>query len=172
MSGKDDRPLAARLEAYLHEHIPISSAMGVTVESAALEEVRLAAPLEPNINHRSTIFGGSAAAIAILAGWSLLHVRLGHGGRGSRIVIQRSTIEYTHPIDGDFVAVAIEPEEDAWDRFSRTLDRRGRGRIDLVVEMRRNGEKLGECVGTYVILPVDSAIEGATELELSGQHLR
>lgn len=172
MSGNGDRALPGKLEAYLHEHIPISAAMGVTVDSAAFDEVRLAAPLQANINHRSTVFGGSAAAIAILAGWSLLHVRLGQGGRGSRIVIQRSTIDYTHPIDGDFLAVAVEPDEEVWEKFSRTLDRRGRGRIDLLVEMRREGRKLGECVGTYVVLPIESAIKDVSELELSGNHLR
>ena len=145
-----------KLQQYLHDHIPISAAMGVRVAEASDEGVRLTAPLDLNINHRSTVFGGSAAAIGILAGWTLLHVRLGHAGRGSRIVIQRSTIEYSDPIDGDFEAVAIAPELDEWERFSRLLDRRGRSRIDIRTEMRRNGAVLGECVGTYVVLPPDA----------------
>jgi thioesterase domain-containing protein len=165
----------AELESYLHEHIPISAAMGVRVEAVAPDEVRLRAPLEPNINHRSTVFGGSAAAVAILAGWSLLHVRLGHGGRGSRIVIQRSTIEYTHPIDGEFEAVAALPGADAWERFTRILERRGMGRIELRIEVIQAGEKMGHCSGTYVLLPVDDVSEGseyacddATEGNISG----
>ena len=55
------------LENYLHEHIPLSKAMGVTVRSVSGEAVTLAAPLAPNINHRETVFGGSASALAILA---------------------------------------------------------------------------------------------------------
>jgi len=141
------------LERYLHEHIPISAAMGVRVDTAMPDEVRLYAPLEPNINHRSTVFGGSAAAVAILAGWTLLHVRLGHGPRGSRIVIQRSSIEYTRPIDGDFVAAAAAPAADRWDRFIRTLRRRGRARIELRVGLLLAGEEAGRCSGTYVVLP-------------------
>ena len=38
--------------------------MGVRVVSAAFDRVELSAPLAPNINHRDTLFGGSAAAIA------------------------------------------------------------------------------------------------------------
>jgi thioesterase domain-containing protein len=145
-----------KLQQYLHDHIPISAAMGVKVVQASDDGVRISAPLDLNINHRSTVFGGSAAAVGILAGWTLLHVRLAHGGRGTRIVIQRSTIEYHDPIDGDFEAVAVPPESNEWERFSRLLDRRGRSRIDIRTEMRRNGLVLGECFGTYVVLPPDT----------------
>jgi len=58
------------LQDYLHEHIPISSAMGVRVVACDESGVRLTAPLYPNINHRATVFGGSASAVAILAAWT------------------------------------------------------------------------------------------------------
>ena len=155
-------PLGA-LEAYIHKHIPISAAMGVTVESASFEEVRLRAPLDLNINHRSTAFGGSVAAVAILAGWTLLHVRIGHGGRGDRIVIQRNAIEYTHAIDEDFEAVAIGPAPADWHRFQTTLQRRGRARIDITTQLICRGEVAGECVGAYVILPTGADGQPACE---------
>ena len=145
-----------RLQQYLHDHIPISASMGVQVAEASDDVVRLLAPLDLNINHRSTVFGGSTAAIGILAGWTLLHVRLAHGGRGTRIVIQRSIIDFHRPIDGDFEAVAIPPGRGEWERFSHLLDRRGRGRIDIRTEMKRSGAVLGQCLGTYVVLPPDS----------------
>lgn len=66
----------ADLEHYLHDHIPLSKAMAVSVASVAPHEVVLRAPLAPNINHRDTVFGGSASAVAILAAWSLLNTRL------------------------------------------------------------------------------------------------
>jgi thioesterase domain-containing protein len=57
------------LERYLHEHIPLSHAMRVGVVTVDAGTVVLRAPLEPNINHRETVFGGSASALAILAAW-------------------------------------------------------------------------------------------------------
>lgn len=144
---------ALDLERYLHDHIPISAAMGVQVAAAGPNGVRLHAPLDLNINHRSTVFGGSAAAIAILAGWSLLHVRLGRAGEASRIVIQRSSIDYQEPMDGDFDALALPPEAGQWERFLRLLDRRGRGRVDIQIELRLRGARVGLCTGTYVVLP-------------------
>lgn len=59
------------LEQYLHEHIPLSRAMGVEVQEADWNGVTLRAPLAPNNNHRETVFGGSASAVAILAAWAL-----------------------------------------------------------------------------------------------------
>ena len=71
---------AIDLERYLHEHIPLSKAMQVSVVSVDTDGVTLRAPLAPNINHQDTVFGGSASAVAILAGWSLLHTRLAAAG--------------------------------------------------------------------------------------------
>ena len=98
------------LDNSLHEHIPLSKAMGVSVRSAFREAVTLAAPLAPNINHRETVFGGSASALAILAAWSLLYVRLQAEGMGRKIVIHSNTMEYTKPILGDFLAIALPPD--------------------------------------------------------------
>jgi thioesterase domain-containing protein len=64
------------LQAYLHERIPLSRAMEVAVREAGSDGVVLYAPLAPNINHRDTVFGGSASAVAILAAWSALYVRM------------------------------------------------------------------------------------------------
>jgi thioesterase domain-containing protein len=94
----------AELEAYLHQHIPISRAMQVAVVELAPGSVTLRAPLAPNINHRETVFGGSASAVAILAAWSLLHVRLASAGITSRLVIQHNTMSYDLPIAGAFTA--------------------------------------------------------------------
>jgi thioesterase domain-containing protein len=55
------------LAHYLHEHIPLSHAMGVEVVEADWHSVTLRAPLAPNINHRETVFGGSASAVGIVA---------------------------------------------------------------------------------------------------------
>ena len=142
----------AELERYLHEQIPISAAMGVTVREASGERVRLHAPIGPNINHRKTVFGGSASAVGILAGWSLLHVVMQHGGPGDRIVIQRSSIDYLLPIESDFDAVAALPEPSEWQRFQRMMSRKGLGRVDLRVELLCGEGLVAECFGTYVIL--------------------
>lgn len=145
-------PTRAEVEAYLHAQIPISAAMGVRVVEASESGVRLRAPLEPNINHQSTVFGGSAAAIAILAGWTLLHVRLNRTGPESRIVIQNTYVHYDAPIDGAIEVVTRPPDPAAWDRFTRTLERRGKARIEIRVDLEQDGARAGGLSGAYVVM--------------------
>lgn len=140
------------LERYLHEHIPLSRAMAVTVVTATPQEVCLAAPLAPNINHRDTVFGGSAAALAMLAAWSLLHVRLEAEGRAARLVIQRNTMEYERPIPGDFIARARLAEPQSWAQFSRLLARRGKARIGVAAALEYAGQVAGRLHGEFVAL--------------------
>lgn len=126
--------------------------MGILVTSASPERVELRASLGPNLNHRSTAFGGSVASIAVLAGWSVLRVGVDAMVPTPQIVIQRSTMEYTAPIRGDFDAVCRRPSDEMWQRFMHALTRRGRGRLRLVSEVRCDGEPAGHMTGEFVAL--------------------
>lgn len=142
----------SKLEQYLHDHIPLSKAMHVSVVSAGEEEIILRAPLAPNINHRDTVFGGSASAIAILAAWSLLHTRLQSAGISSRLVIQRNTMDYHLPILGEFTARAFIEQPDAWQRFIGMLKRKGKARICVSSMLEHNGQVVGSLTGEFVAL--------------------
>lgn len=146
-----------KLEQYLHDHIPLSKAMQVSVVSAGEESVVLCAPLAPNINHRATVFGGSASAVAILAAWSLLHVRLQAAGIGSRLVIQSNTMDYHLPILGEFTARAIIEQPAAWQRFVGMLRRRGKARISVMSVLEQGGKIAGTLTGEFVALGAQSA---------------
>jgi len=140
---------AADVEAYLHEHIPQSISMGVRVASLDERGVRLTAPLSPNINHRGTVFGGSAAAVAMLAGWALVHAHLA-GRPGVRLVIRRQQMEFDAPIDGDFDAVCEDPGDVGWAQFERGLEHMGKGRVQLRVRLNRGAADLATFDGVYV----------------------
>jgi thioesterase domain-containing protein len=141
----------AQLERYLHEHIPLSREMQVSVIEVGAEEVVLGAPLAPNINHRETVFGGSACAIAILAAWALLHARLGDAGIGGRLVIQRNSMNYRLPIQGDFT-VRSSVSADAWQKFLRMLSRKGIARITVSATLEYMGQAVGDFEGEFVAL--------------------
>jgi thioesterase domain-containing protein len=144
------------LEYYLHAHIPLSKAMQVSVVQASPEEVVLSAPLAPNINHRETVFGGSASALAILAAWSLLHTRLSTAGLTSRLVIQRNTMSYEQPIVGTFTATAAAPDDHAWKQFLRVFKRMGKARITVVSVLHFESAVAGRLEGEFVALGVPS----------------
>lgn len=141
----------AGVEAYLHEHIPLSRAMGLKVTGYDGKEVRLWAPLAPNLNHRLTAFGGSVSALGILAGWTLLHIKLGESGDAAQLVIQHSETDYTEPVDRDFTAVCGMPEGRAWERFERAFRRYGKARIHLECRIEvAGGRTLARHIGSYV----------------------
>lgn len=140
------------LEAYLHEHIPLSKAMQVSVIEADSSRVKLAAPLAPNINHRETVFGGSAFAVAILAAWTLLYVRLQQEGLYSRVVIQRNQVSYDKPIAGDFIAIAEMIDDAVWQKFLKQLRRHHRARISVSSILEYEGQPAGSMTGDFVAI--------------------
>ena len=145
-------PVTTELQDYLHHHIPLSRAIGISVTRADEGGVTLEAPLEPNVNHRSTVFGGSAVSTAILACWSLVWVRLQSTDPGGRIVIHRSEMDYVRPLTGTFTASALPPSDVLWDRFLEVLQRRGKSRIHLDALVRNaDGTEAGRFHGSYVV---------------------
>ena len=147
-----------QLTQYLHAQIPLSAAMQVEVRSTMPDAVVLAAPLAPNINHKSTVFGGSASAVAILAAWSILHVRLRAEGLACEVVIQSNRMDYESPIRGDFTASAALIDPSVWPLFVKTLTRRGRARIEVESILSCQGERVGRLEGRFVAFLRDGGL--------------
>lgn len=141
---------AQALQDYLHAHIPISAAMGTRVMEAGTDGVIIQAPLEPNINHRATAFGGSVSAVAILAGWAMVHTLLRHAGSDARTVIQRSGVYFHLPVKEDFEARALPPTPAEWGRFVEAMERWSKGRLHIRVEVACRGQVVGIMDGEYV----------------------
>jgi thioesterase domain-containing protein len=133
------------LQESLYERIPLSRAMGVTVLQADPGGVVLGAPLAPNVNHSGTVFGGSASAVAVLAAWSLVEVRLQAATQPGRIVIRRSAM--------DFTARAAPPGAADWQKLLTTLQRGRMGRIVVRSVLDAAGERVGELEGEFAVIP-------------------
>ena len=146
------------LQSYLHTHIPLSAAMDVEVLEASPDRVRLAAPIEPNLNMHGTAFGGSGATLALLAAWSALHLRLEQDSLQSQLVIHRSTMEYLLPIHGKFTAVASLKNTDMTDFLAR-YRRKGRSRLTVFADLLADDKLAGRFTGDFVALrePIGSA---------------
>jgi thioesterase domain-containing protein len=138
------------LQQYLYDKIPLASAMQVSALEVNDNIVRLGAPLAPNMNHRATIFGGSASAVAILSAWSLLHVRLRDLPREVSIVLQRHDMHYERPMRGAFAACASLAAPEEWPKFLRMLERRGKARAVVNSVLEYAGESVGQFSGEFV----------------------
>jgi thioesterase domain-containing protein len=145
------------LQKFLKDRIPLSTAMAVEVVSAGPDGVTLGAPLEPNINHRDTVFGGSAAALAILSAWGLLFVRLRDEHPDATIVIQRHAMRHLRPITGAFTASSFLADPDAWNTFVTTYRRKRLARIQVKAVLSCEHELVGELDAAFVALELRTA---------------
>lgn len=141
------------LERLLHHDIPLTGDMGLRVRAWDNHCLRLHVPLAPNVNHKSTMFGGSLYCAAVLAGWGWLHLRLGEAGlSGGHIVIQQGQIDYPLPVAGDALAVCENIDEALWQRFLKTYRRHGRARLQLQTQVL-DGERCAVTFsGQYVVV--------------------
>ena len=137
---------------YLHDHIPLTAHMGVVVIEYDEQSVRLSAPLEPNLNHRSTAFGGSLSTLGILAGWTLLHLRLQEAGIDNRLVIQKSEMDFKRPAMSNLEAVCTQTDLAEWDRFKQMIVAKEKSRMTLVSEIFSDGELVAVNEGVFVSL--------------------
>jgi len=140
------------LRQYLYDHIPLTKAMQVDITAVSDSSLTLTAPLTPNINHRETVFGGSASALCILSAWSYIHCRLKNYPQFSpRIVIQENSMKYTKPVLDQFEAICTLQEAKHWSRLITTLERKGIGRIRLSSDLISANESVGSFEGAFVI---------------------
>lgn len=152
---------AASLENYLLQHIPISAAIGIKVESASSQQIILSAPFLNNINHKNTVFGGSLHAVATLACWSLLHMNLlDLSERNTQIVIASSEIFYTAPVISDFKAECCMSDSLEWERFRKTLHRKGKARLKLNAKIFQDSQLCVNFSGQFVAIQVKEDRKG------------
>lgn len=120
------------LENLLHHDIPLTRSLGLRVMAWQDSQLRLHLPLQENLNHKSTMFGGSLYCGAVLAGWGWLHLRLRESGiTDGHIVIQESQIAYPLPVTQDALVLCDAPSEQIWQRFLATYRKHGRARLSL-----------------------------------------
>ena len=144
--------LLRALRAKLRASMPITGALGLKVVDREGTGVVLSAPLAPNINHKRTAFAGSLNATATLAGWGTIWLVLREHGIQSHVVIQDSAVHYFRPVTGDFTARCKAPSASAIERLVKSVQKKGRGRLELDVMISDAGGDAVKFHGRYVAL--------------------
>jgi thioesterase domain-containing protein len=142
--------IAGGIQELFYRVMPITRAMGVEVESYDGERLVLTAPLDRNVNHLGTAFGGSLNALAVLGGYGLLWIEL--QDTECHLVIRESAISYERPVRGELRAVCVRPEADALDAFRKRFTDKGKARITLDVTIEAEGAVAARFRGTFVAL--------------------
>ncbi|MGO8949194.1 MAG: YiiD C-terminal domain-containing protein [Ktedonobacterales bacterium] len=144
--------LLRELQHTLNHEIPLTRHLGLRVNSYNDEEgLSLWAPISPNLNHKSTAFAGSLNSILTLGGWSLVWILLNEWGMSGTVVIQESTCHYRLPVHEDFVARCRRPPKKDLERFEAQIRGRGKGRLELSVEICQGEREAVTFWGRYVV---------------------
>jgi len=143
-------PSPAEVQLYLHQQIPLSAAMQAEVVDAGAGGVRLRAPLDANLNHRESAFGGSLQSLAMLASWTWMRLALADSEPNLQLVIQESHMRFILPVTSAFDAVCRPPASADWDHCKRSLERKRKGRVILEADIFQRGEQMAQFTGTFV----------------------
>ena len=119
------------LEKFLHEKIPLTKAMGLYVAESNARRLVLEAPLDRNVNHLGTAFGGSLHALPTLACYAALWTLLREAGIDGHVVVKRSAANYRQPVTGTLRAVCVRPAPAIVAEFIADLRRHKKARMEL-----------------------------------------
>jgi len=152
MSQLTPSSLSARdLEKFLHDHIPLSRAMGLHVAESGAARLVLEAPLAANINHLGTAFGGSLHALPTLACYAALWSLMQEAGIDGHVVVKHSAANYRQPLKDRLRAVCPRPSGDQAAKFLGDLRRHKKARMEMQATVEgAAGKPAVEFRGTFV----------------------
>ncbi|EFH81916.1 YiiD C-terminal domain-containing protein [Ktedonobacter racemifer] len=141
----------AQLQDMLWTHIPITRQLGLKVDTYDGQRLCFTAPLTANVNHAGTVFAGSLNALLTLTGWGMTWLLMQELELAGEIVIQDSSCRYLAPVTQDFVTICARPQQQSIEQFVRMLRRRGRGRLELKVDIVEGTTTVVSFTGRYVV---------------------
>lgn len=141
-----------QLDAYLHQHIPLSRHMGLHVLDAQPLRLRVHLPLAPNVNPHGTVFGGALAALGLVSAWMLLYLAFQRAGVEVKLVGKQGQCDFLAPADGDCIAETACAAADL-DTLLAQFAARGRARHSLTTVIRVGDREVARHLGVYTALP-------------------
>jgi thioesterase domain-containing protein len=135
-------------EKFLHEQIPITRAMGLRVVANDENGFTVEAPVALNSNHLRTAFGGSINAVATLAAYGFLWMKLNE--EEAHVVVAESSIRFLRPVREMIRATCTPPDANALAAFRAQFAEKRKARITLRVNVTEAGETAAEFEGRFV----------------------
>ena len=141
-------------QQFVHQHIPLVSQMQLRLDSISTDTLLAAAPLQPNINDKGTVFGGSSAALMTICGWSLIKYHLEAMGLDHDVVIHRSNTQWSRAQTDDLQIKAMLKTPINWSEWTTQILHKNRStRIHVNNEVQnQQGQICSAMAGTYVVL--------------------
>jgi thioesterase domain-containing protein len=140
---------ATALERKIRQAIPLSDAMQFSIRNLSLDSIKVAAPLEPNINIHGTGFAGSIYSLGVLTGWALCTHILDELDIKAELVVASAEIRYRAPVSGDLVC-SCNCSEAQRKSFRQGIDEAGKGKLLLDIEV--GGDRQAVLRATFIAI--------------------
>jgi thioesterase domain-containing protein len=131
VSTTDAQAQARQLIGFIRDEIPLALAMDLQLGDFDDDRFSLLAPLKPNVNDKGCAFGGSLVSLMTLCGWALVELTLRRQDEDCDVFVAESTVRYLSPLWQDFRSDARLAGGADWATFFRTLETRGKARIEV-----------------------------------------
>ncbi len=135
------------LQNFINSNIPMARNMDIQALAYSGDAIRLSAPLVGNTNHHATAFGGSIATLGIVAGWSLIHLRMLEEKISADLVVNKTECSFLKPVRADFEAHCSFHH--TWQPFKQELMEQGRARLVLSSQIICQQQTVAELSSSY-----------------------
>lgn len=140
------------LEKKLHNEIPLTKLMNLSITSFDEKKLITTAPLNININDKGTAFGGSLSTITTISAWSIAFLLSKKFNiEKSNIVIISNETKFLRPVTKNIVCETFMPTESEIMILKEKLESKKSGSIKIVSNIIENDEICVLFKGTYVI---------------------
>lgn len=142
------------IQKIIEDEIPIVKSMGVKFIDFGHDSCIISVPLEPNHNHKNTVFGGSLYSVCTSACYGILFaLQLEDKLEHLDLVIGEGSIRYIKPVDKDF-KVRAELNSADWKRLKEKVQITGFSKIQLTAFVFADDEThhLCEYKATFILM--------------------
>jgi len=141
-------------QEFLYANIPLVKSMQLNLTAISSNSLSATAPLNPNINDKKTVFGGSSAALMTVCGWSLIKIHLEQQGFTNDVVIHQAETAWVKAQFDDLNIQVYSQETINWQSIEQQLQNNKRNvKIKLRCQVvNQQAEICCSMLGSYVIL--------------------
>ncbi len=141
-------------QAKLYNNIPLVKQMQLAIQNICSNKITAFAPIAPNINDKSTVFGGSSAALMTICGWSLIKYQLESFQVDNDVVIHQSKVDWNQAQTDDLIITAKIKNDISWPDIITRLKRKNRAfRIKIQCEVLNQRQQIcSQMLGSYAVL--------------------
>ncbi len=141
-------------EAFLYAQIPLVKAMQLKLKRVSESTLEATAPIQPNINDKQTVFGGSSAALMTICGWTLIKANLEQLGVDNDVVIYQAKNKWLKAQQDDLIIKASIDTNTDWQALCHQLKHKNRSqKLTINCEvLNQQNQVCSKMLGQYVIL--------------------